>query len=117
VAYQDVKPGMAFVLPPWGTIEEKLAKLHREYGLLAQEVRECHKRIQQFSDLLTNGVITTKTIVMPHPTFTTDYYVGVQFAYNAGAYWITSKTTAQFVVNFATAAGFNEKSVRYLVVE
>jgi hypothetical protein len=115
MAYQDVKRAKtAISLTPWATDDQKIGVILQEHQQLAQEVVECHNRVQVFAQTLTGVGITTKAVTLPAPARDSSYFVGVMFAANAGANWVTARTTTGFTLTWATA--LTDPVVTFLIV-
>lgn len=115
MAYQDIKAGKVVTTSPAGA-DPNLLQLWNEHTQLAQEVRECHKRIQHFTSTITGGA-TSSAITLAIPTFTTSYIVVVEFPFTNGGEWITAKTKTGFTLNWVTASPIGTNTFRFLVVE
>ena len=89
-------------------------KMRDDYNRLAQEVIDCHNSIQQFV-ISIGAVLTTIAVTLPIPLPDANYYVGVQFVFNNGGYWITSKTATGFNITWVTAT-VGTQGARILVV-
>jgi hypothetical protein len=116
LAYQDVKG--AIVVPvvydaqnPGISIEQ----LRVGHISLAQEVRECHKRIQEFNISIGTG-LTTIAVVFPIPTFTVNYYAGTDMSFDNGGVWSSAKAKTGFTLTWKTAT-VGTQSARILIVE
>ena len=114
MAYQDVRRAKVLLSPPPDPAKA-ISQLYDEHRSLAFEVTECHSRIQQFSVLVIAGA-TTATITMPAPARTSKYFAWAMPGYNAGAIWISGRTTTQFTLNFVTLLGVNH-TWDFLVIE
>ena len=115
MAYQDVKRAKtAISLTPWASDSDKIGVLLQEHQQLAQEVVECHNRIQVFTVTISGVGITTGAITLPAPARDSSYFVGVMFAANAGANWVTARTTTGFTLTWATA--LTNPVVTFLIV-
>jgi hypothetical protein len=112
VAYQDIKPGRVWFAR---TDDPFLSQLLREYQQLAQEVRTCHQHIQQFPVAIANG-LTTIAVTFPIPTKTTAYVVAGSPEFNAGAWFVSGKSTTGCTLTWVTAS-VGAQQFTLLVVE
>lgn len=117
MAIQDVRRSEP--LPSVRIDDPVVLEIYNSYYEASQQLNDIHNRIQEFPVAVGNGT-TSKAVTFAdnggHPTFTTDYYVGVQFALTNGGYWITNKTTTSCTVHWTTAMG-SDSTIRLLIVE
>ena len=119
MAYQDIKAGI--VVPPITYAEDPakaLESLRLAHNQVTQEVRECHKRIQQFTITIA-AATTTLAVTLAIPAFTANYAVAVDFDFNNGGHWQTAKTTTGFTLTWATASpgAPPQRTARCFVIE
>lgn len=117
MAIQDVRRSEP--LPSVRIDDPVVLEIYNSYYEASLQLNNLHNRIQEFEVAVANGT-TSKAVTFElfggHPTFTTSYYVGVEFALTNGGCWITNKTTTSCTVNWATALG-SDSTIRLLIVE
>lgn len=118
MAIQDIKRSEE--LPSTRLDDPVVLEIYNSYSELSQQVNNINARIQQFQISISNGLTTINVVLNNtagrHPTYTTEYYVGVQFSFNNGGYWITAKTINGFTITWITAS-VGSQSARILIVE
>jgi hypothetical protein len=115
VAYQDVKGAIVVPVVYTGDPAVAIEQLRVGHVSLAQEVRECHKRIQEFNISIGTG-LTTIAVVFPIPTFTVNYYAGTDMSFDNGGLWSSAKAKTGFTLTWKTAT-VGTQSARILIVE
>lgn len=122
MAYQDIKPGKVQfavqALPYDASIRDLVTVVNRlliEHQQIAQEVRLCHSHIQQFPVAIANG-LTTIGVTFPIPTKTANYCVSGTPEFDAGAWFVSGKSTTGCTLTWKTASA-GAQQFTLLVVE
>ncbi len=113
MAIQDIRRSEP--LPSVRLNDPVTLEIYNSYMELSSQTNDIHNRIQQFGAAIGNG-LTTISVVMAHPTFTTNYCVAVELSFDNGGWWITNKTKFGFDLNWVTAS-VGDQTARFIVVE
>lgn len=114
---QDIRRSES--LPSVRIDDPVVLEIYNSYYETAQQLNDVHNRIQEFP--VDVGAGTTSIAVVfkdqgGHPTYTTEYYVGVEFALTNGGCWITNKTITGCTIHWTTALA-GDSVIRVLIVE
>ncbi len=115
---QDIKRSEE--LPSTRFDDPVVLEIYNSYSEVSQQLNNINARIQQFEITIANGSTANNVVLNDtagrHPTYTTEYYVGVQFSFNSGGYWVTAKTTTGFTITWVGPSP-GAQSARVLIVE